>query len=174
MEELNRKSVSEFRQSDKIPVVVVLENIRSAYNVGSVFRTADAFLLENDVAPDGGRGLVFPQFHDAIGACGILADHLENDHWFVGNGGIRIRSSARNQCVRIANFARRLDFHIGAMWSAGLACETGIERLADVVRDLVVRDRPAGHCHRLKSVELVTEFLARLPNQELRHSHRLA
>ena len=46
MEELNRKSVAEFRQSDKIPVIAVLENIRSAYNVGSVFRTADAFLLE--------------------------------------------------------------------------------------------------------------------------------
>lgn len=46
MEELNRKSVEEFKQSEKIPVVVVLENIRSAYNVGSVFRTADAFLLE--------------------------------------------------------------------------------------------------------------------------------
>src|SRR6476661_3075930 len=46
MEELNRKSVEEFRQSHKMPVVVVLENIRSAYNVGSVFRTADAFLLE--------------------------------------------------------------------------------------------------------------------------------
>ena len=46
MEELNRKTVDEFRQSEKIPVIVVLENIRSAYNVGSVFRTADAFLLE--------------------------------------------------------------------------------------------------------------------------------
>ena len=46
MEELNRKSVSEFKESEKTPVVVVLENIRSAYNVGSVFRTADAFLLE--------------------------------------------------------------------------------------------------------------------------------
>src|SRR2546423_15123049 len=46
MEELNRKSVEEFRQSNKIPVVVILENIRSAYNVGSVFRTADAFLLK--------------------------------------------------------------------------------------------------------------------------------
>src|SRR5207342_3745788 len=46
MDELNRKSVEEFRESEKIPVVVVLENIRSAYNVGSVFRTADAFLLE--------------------------------------------------------------------------------------------------------------------------------
>lgn len=45
-EELNRKSVEEFRQAEKIPVVAILENIRSAYNVGSVFRTADAFLIE--------------------------------------------------------------------------------------------------------------------------------
>jgi len=46
MVELGRKSVKEFRESDKIPIIVVLENIRSAYNVGSVLRTADAFLLE--------------------------------------------------------------------------------------------------------------------------------
>ena len=46
MDELGRKSVEEFHQSDKMPVVVVLENIRSGYNVGSIFRTADAFLLE--------------------------------------------------------------------------------------------------------------------------------
>src|SRR5689334_14004111 len=46
MEELNRKSKEEFRRSEKIPIIVVLENIRSAYNVGSVFRTADAFLIE--------------------------------------------------------------------------------------------------------------------------------
>jgi 23S rRNA (guanosine2251-2'-O)-methyltransferase len=46
MEELGRKSVEEFKQTDKLPIVVVLENIRSAYNVGSVFRTADAFLIE--------------------------------------------------------------------------------------------------------------------------------
>ena len=46
MEALNRKSVEEFKQSDKTPLIAVLENIRSAYNVGSVFRTADAFLLE--------------------------------------------------------------------------------------------------------------------------------
>lgn len=46
MDELNRKSVDEFKLSEKKPVIVVLENIRSAYNVGSVFRTADAFLLE--------------------------------------------------------------------------------------------------------------------------------
>ena len=45
MDELNRKSVDEFRQSEKTPVIVVLDNIRSMHNVGSVFRTADAFLL---------------------------------------------------------------------------------------------------------------------------------
>lgn len=46
MSELNRKSVAEFKAADKFPVIAVLENVRSAYNVGSVFRTADAFLLE--------------------------------------------------------------------------------------------------------------------------------
>lgn len=46
MDELNRKSAEAFREADKMPVVVVLENVRSAYNVGSVFRTADAFLLQ--------------------------------------------------------------------------------------------------------------------------------
>ena len=46
MDELKRKSVAEFRRSEKIPVIVVLENIRSMHNVGSVFRSADAFLIE--------------------------------------------------------------------------------------------------------------------------------
>ncbi len=46
MEELGRKSVNEFKGSEKFPIIIVLENIRSAYNVGSVFRTADAFLIE--------------------------------------------------------------------------------------------------------------------------------
>jgi 23S rRNA (guanosine2251-2'-O)-methyltransferase len=46
MDELNRKSVHEFKESEKMPVMVVLDNIRSMHNVGSVFRTADAFLLQ--------------------------------------------------------------------------------------------------------------------------------
>ena len=46
MDELNRKTVEEFKHFEKTPVIAVLENIRSAYNVGSVFRTADAFLLK--------------------------------------------------------------------------------------------------------------------------------
>lgn len=43
---MERKSVDEFHRSEKIPVVIILDNVRSMNNVGSVFRTADAFLLE--------------------------------------------------------------------------------------------------------------------------------
>ena len=46
MEELGRKTVEEFREAPKNPVIAVLENVRSGYNVGSLFRTGDAFLLE--------------------------------------------------------------------------------------------------------------------------------
>ena len=44
--EMNRISVDEFKKSKKNPLVVVLDNVRSMYNVGSVFRTADAFRIE--------------------------------------------------------------------------------------------------------------------------------
>ena len=46
MEELNRVSVEQFKELEKLPVVCVLDNIRSQHNVGSVFRTADAFRIE--------------------------------------------------------------------------------------------------------------------------------
>jgi 23S rRNA (guanosine2251-2'-O)-methyltransferase len=46
MEELDRVSIDEYKSAAKIPVVAVLDNIRSAMNVGSVFRTADAFAIE--------------------------------------------------------------------------------------------------------------------------------
>lgn len=46
MDELPRKNIDEFHQAKKMPVIVLLENIRSMHNVGSLFRTADAFLVE--------------------------------------------------------------------------------------------------------------------------------
>ena len=46
MDELERMSCSEFRKSNKLPVIVVLDNVRSLYNIGSVFRTSDAFRIE--------------------------------------------------------------------------------------------------------------------------------
>lgn len=54
-EELNRMSVEEFKDSLKTPLIIVLDNVRSLNNIGSVFRTADAFRL------------------DAIYLCGITA-----------------------------------------------------------------------------------------------------
>ena len=47
--ELNRPSIEEFESQDKIPVVVVLDNIRSLANVGSIFRTCDGFSVEQIV-----------------------------------------------------------------------------------------------------------------------------
>ena len=44
--EMERLSLDEFRQADKLPVIVVLDNVRSLYNVGSVFRSGDAFRIE--------------------------------------------------------------------------------------------------------------------------------
>jgi tRNA G18 (ribose-2'-O)-methylase SpoU len=55
MDELNRKTVGEFKQSGKLPLAVVLDNVRSLHNIGSIFRTCDAFLI------------------DAIYLCGISA-----------------------------------------------------------------------------------------------------
>lgn len=44
--ELERKSIEDFKQAEKTPLIIVLDDIRSLHNIGSVFRTADAFLIE--------------------------------------------------------------------------------------------------------------------------------
>ena len=44
--ELDRKSIEDFKKSEKTPLILVLDDIRSLHNIGSVFRTADAFLIE--------------------------------------------------------------------------------------------------------------------------------
>ncbi len=46
-EELNRKTIEEFKKAGKYPLVVVLDDVRSLNNIGSVFRTCDAFLIES-------------------------------------------------------------------------------------------------------------------------------
>ena len=47
--DLQRISIEEFKKTNKIPVTIILDNVRSALNVGSIFRTADAFLIERIV-----------------------------------------------------------------------------------------------------------------------------
>ncbi len=44
--ELDRKSVEDFKNANKTPLIIVLDDIRSLHNIGSVFRTSDAFLVE--------------------------------------------------------------------------------------------------------------------------------
>ncbi|MBR1517860.1 MAG: RNA methyltransferase [Bacteroidales bacterium] len=46
MDELNRLSVEEYKAARKLPLVVVLDNVRSQNNIGSIFRTSDAFAIE--------------------------------------------------------------------------------------------------------------------------------
>ncbi len=46
-EEMHRMTVEEFRESEKLPLTVVLDNVRSLNNIGSVFRTSDAFRVEH-------------------------------------------------------------------------------------------------------------------------------
>jgi 23S rRNA (guanosine2251-2'-O)-methyltransferase len=45
-EELNRLTINEFKRAEKIPLVLVLDDVRSMHNIGSIFRSSDAFLVE--------------------------------------------------------------------------------------------------------------------------------
>ncbi|WP_069659393.1 RNA methyltransferase [Arcticibacter eurypsychrophilus] len=49
LDELNRVSVDEFKKQKKLPLTIVLDNVRSMHNVGSIFRTSDAFAVEKIV-----------------------------------------------------------------------------------------------------------------------------
>ena len=44
--ELDRKSIDQFKEAEKTPIIIILDNVRSLNNIGSVFRTADAFLIQ--------------------------------------------------------------------------------------------------------------------------------
>ena len=78
MDEVNRKTVDEFKHSFKFPVVAVLENVRSAYNVGSVFRTADAFLIDSIIIT--GYTAVPP--HKEIRKTALGAEESVDWHYF--------------------------------------------------------------------------------------------
>jgi tRNA G18 (ribose-2'-O)-methylase SpoU len=74
-EELNRKTIEEFKQAGKCPVLVVLDNVRSLNNIGSVFRTCDAFLLEGMIL----CGITATPPHREISKTALGA--TESVHW---------------------------------------------------------------------------------------------
>ena len=57
--EMQRLTVEEYRQAEKLPLIVVLDDVRSMYNIGSVFRTCDSFRVE---APSAWRQSIFVAF----------------------------------------------------------------------------------------------------------------
>lgn len=80
LEELNRQDIIAFKNSEKIPVVVIADNIRSAMNVGSLFRTADAFAMQKIILC--GISAVPPHREitkTAIGATESVEWHYEKD-----------------------------------------------------------------------------------------------
>lgn len=69
IEELNRKSLNEFKNSSKFPVVVVLDNVRSLNNIGSIFRTCDALNVEKIILCGISATPPHPEIHKtALGA----------------------------------------------------------------------------------------------------------
>ena len=71
--EMGRMSVAEYRASDKQPIVVVLDHVRSLYNVGSVFRSSDAFRIEGVVLCGITARPPHPEIHKtALGAEDLL------------------------------------------------------------------------------------------------------
>ena len=78
--ELNRMNVADYREADKVPFVVVLDNVRSLHNVGSVFRTADAFRVEKIVLCGICCCPPHPEIHKtALGAENTVAWEYESD-----------------------------------------------------------------------------------------------
>jgi len=79
-EELNRLDVAAFKKAEKHPVIILLDNIRSRNNVGAVFRTSDAFLIEKILL--GGITPIPPHrdiYKTALGATGsVLWEHTNN------------------------------------------------------------------------------------------------
>jgi len=80
--ELNRLNIEEFKKSDKTPIIVILDNIRSLNNIGSVFRTSDAFLIEKIIL----CGITAQPPHKDIHKTALGA--TESMHWEYTNNTI--------------------------------------------------------------------------------------
>jgi len=94
-EELGRLSVDAFKKLEKIPIVVVLDNVRSLHNIGSIFRTADAFRL------------------DGIYLCGITATPPHREIHKTALGATEsVRWEYREETTRLIQELKEQDYRI--------------------------------------------------------------
>ncbi len=97
LDELNRFTIEEFKQNQKHPVVVVLDNVRSLNNVGSFFRTCDAFNVETLVL----TGITATPPHREIQKTALGA--TQTVHWIYENSSIDIVKKFKNEGYHICS-----------------------------------------------------------------------
>lgn len=94
-EELNRLNIEGFKSASKTPIILVLDNIRSLHNIGSVFRTADAFLLQEIVL----CGITAKPPHKDIHKTALGA--TESVSWRYESDVLEVIKSLQNQGVEV-------------------------------------------------------------------------
>ena len=95
LQELGRISVDDFREAEKIPVCILLDNVRSLHNVGSAFRSADAFRIERIFL----TGITGTPPHREIHKTALGA--TESVHWEYAETPVRIINMLREEGYRI-------------------------------------------------------------------------
>lgn len=93
--ELDRKNIEEFKEAEKTPLIVILDDIRSLHNVGAVFRTADAFLIEKVFL----CGITATPPHKEIHKTALGA--TETVEWEYGKDVVTVISKLKNQGVSV-------------------------------------------------------------------------
>lgn len=98
LQELNRLSIDQFKSSDKTPIIVVLDNIRSLNNIGSVFRSSDAFRIEK------------------IFLCGITAQPPHRDIHKTAIGATEtVEWEYRESCIDLVNELKSEGYEVYAV-----------------------------------------------------------
>ncbi len=95
MQELERVSVEEFHQTEKMPVIVVLDDVRSLNNIGSVFRTSDAFAVEKIIL----CGITAQPPHREIEKTALGA--TESVYWEYSRSCVDTVKSLKSEAVRV-------------------------------------------------------------------------
>jgi 23S rRNA (guanosine2251-2'-O)-methyltransferase len=137
MDELNRLSVQEFKNIEKIPLVIVLDNVRSMNNVGSAFRTSDAFAIEKLYL----TGITAQPPHKEITKTALGAD--ESVDWFYYSNInaliVKLKADGYTVCAieQVENSIKLNDFQPENTKKYALVFGNEVFGVADEVIDLV-------------------------------------